>query len=363
MSAPSEYALAERRERMLSKRRQLAARQKKLSPLLGISPLPAAQKSRNAKLDLGFGKQGEQAKSSKQELLTSSAPSRVHNDQTDAAVAHSEETESVEHYIVDRNTDQNPLSRGGSEDEKRLSRSSSSRKSNAWEDTKHDRIRPRNPSSSASERSTAPTRPSVETDIDVTRFGRDSSLTASEVPGVTRHNNVPDQASVNSMRAWATTPVLRGTVLQCRILRTKSKRMSHLKRLGGAGLVRESLLQLQLVLDVRSSKSSPEMRQRGGEVIMCAQKQRGNRTSNFHIAVFDSQSVPLGGVNCFDKHSMRYIGKVRSNFLGTEFRVFDDGSNPDRSVPSPDSRKPSHLCRVRRELAVVLYVLVASLPE
>jgi hypothetical protein len=36
------------------------------------------------------------------------------------------------------------------------------------------------------------------------------------------------------------------------------------------------------------------------------------------------------------KNGSGYLGKVRSNFLGTEFSIFDDGSNPDKAK-TPDS--------------------------
>ena len=36
------------------------------------------------------------------------------------------------------------------------------------------------------------------------------------------------------------------------------------------------------------------------------------------------------------KSSAGYLGKVRSNFLGTEFSIYDNGSNPEKAK-TPES--------------------------
>jgi len=48
------------------------------------------------------------------------------------------------------------------------------------------------------------------------------------------------------------------------------------------------------------------------------------------------------------KKGKGFLGKVRANFMGTQFEVYDDGDNPGK-------KKKSDKGYVRRELAGVLY--------
>jgi len=41
----------------------------------------------------------------------------------------------------------------------------------------------------------------------------------------------------------------------------------------------------------------------------------------------------------FIKDSNGYLGKVRSNFLGTEFSLFDSKENPKKASPNEDTRQ------------------------
>ena len=52
---------------------------------------------------------------------------------------------------------------------------------------------------------------------------------------------------------------------------------------------------------------------------MAAKKRPANATSNYIIST-DSEKM--------EKSTAAYLGKVRSNFLGTEFVIFDTGANP-----------------------------------
>lgn len=49
----------------------------------------------------------------------------------------------------------------------------------------------------------------------------------------------------------------------------------------------------------------------------------------------------------FNKKSQNFLGKVRSNFLGTEFHVFDTGCNPKKCK--------GNIAAVRSELGAVIY--------
>jgi tubby-related protein 1 len=57
----------------------------------------------------------------------------------------------------------------------------------------------------------------------------------------------------------------------------------------------------------------------GDVFLMASRKRPKNKTSNYLITM--------------DQHDMNrsgsaYLGKLRSNFVGTEFQIFDDGVNP-----------------------------------
>ena len=57
----------------------------------------------------------------------------------------------------------------------------------------------------------------------------------------------------------------------------------------------------------------------GDRFLMCSKKRPNNKTSNYLVSM---------GENDLNRTSSNYIGKLRSNFMGTEFQVFDDGFNP-----------------------------------
>ena len=63
---------------------------------------------------------------------------------------------------------------------------------------------------------------------------------------------------------------------------------------------------------------------------MCAQKCVRNKTSNYHISKAE---------NDLSKFSPNYIGKLRGNFLSTEFQLFDNGRRPDDIKSTADVRK------------------------
>jgi len=51
--------------------------------------------------------------------------------------------------------------------------------------------------------------------------------------------------------------------------------------------------------------------------------------------------------NDLNRKSSNYLGKIRSNFLGTEFTVYDDGENPS---------KTKQYDKIRDQLEVITYV-------
>jgi tubby-related protein 1 len=60
----------------------------------------------------------------------------------------------------------------------------------------------------------------------------------------------------------------------------------------------------------------------------------------------------LLGLNDLNKGGSNYLGKLRSNFVGTEFQVFDDGINPKDSEGDEVSGTNS---QIRCELGAVMY--------
>jgi hypothetical protein len=54
--------------------------------------------------------------------------------------------------------------------------------------------------------------------------------------------------------------------------------------------------------------------------LMCSKKRPNNKTSNYLISKKE---------NDLARESPNYLGKLRSNFVGTEFQVFDNGQSPD----------------------------------
>ena len=63
------------------------------------------------------------------------------------------------------------------------------------------------------------------------------------------------------------------------------------------------------------------------QFLLSGKKRAFNKTSNYMI----SMDQDKGG-----KSGSGYLGKVRSNFLGTEFSIYDDGANPEKAK-TPDS--------------------------
>lgn len=75
--------------------------------------------------------------------------------------------------------------------------------------------------------------------------------------------------------------------------------------------------------------------------LLAGRKRKKSTTSNYLIST-DATDLSRGGD--------AYIGKVRSNLLGTQFTVFDNGEPPKRAGPTTDKSS------LREELAAVVYV-------
>lgn len=81
----------------------------------------------------------------------------------------------------------------------------------------------------------------------------------------------------------------------------------------------------------------------GEQFLLAARRRKKQKQSNYKISL-DRDDL--------NRHSANYFGKLKSNFMGTEFNLYDNGINPDKLTK--DQREGS-ASQVRQELATVLY--------
>ncbi|XP_030053766.1 tubby-related protein 3 isoform X2 [Microcaecilia unicolor] len=136
-----------------------------------------------------------------------------------------------------------------------------------------------------------------------------------------KDDNVPTVASldIDDLEEFAFRPAPQGMTLQCRITRDR-KGMDK-------GIFPTYYLQLE-------REDSRRL------FLMAGRKRKKSKTSNYLISV-DPTDLSRGGTS--------FIGKVRSNMLGTRFTVFDNGVNPD-TKPFIQERES-----LRQELVAVCY--------
>ncbi len=122
------------------------------------------------------------------------------------------------------------------------------------------------------------------------------------------------QLDLTDMRKFLTTPLPKsaGTV-QCNITRTKTSLTGH------------PVYSLYLKKD--------------DTFLMCSKKRSKNKTSNYKICMTE---------NDLSRDGDNYLGKLRSNFMGTEFQIFDNGHGP-KDDPEDGEQE------LRNELGAVTY--------
>ncbi len=122
------------------------------------------------------------------------------------------------------------------------------------------------------------------------------------------------QLDLSDMRKFLTTPLPKtaGTV-QCNIRRQKTSITGH------------PIYSVYL---------------KNGDVFLMSSKKRPqNKTSNYKICMTENDLTREGD---------NYLGKLRSNFMGTEFQIFDNGHNGKDEPEFPNQE-------IRRELGAVTY--------
>ena len=85
--------------------------------------------------------------------------------------------------------------------------------------------------------------------------------------------------------------------------------------------------------------------------LLAARKRKKSKTANYVLSL-DAEDI--------NKHSNTYTGKVRANFIGTEFTVFDRGVSPESDeAKQEDPGAPA----LRQELVFCTYVNTHPLPS
>lgn len=99
-----------------------------------------------------------------------------------------------------------------------------------------------------------------------------------------------------------------------------------------------------IVRDRNESKMYPKYSlylDEGGKFLISSRKRKKSKSSNYLISLDDDD---------LNRESSSYFGKVRSNFLGTEFILFDHGSKPSKNIKEDEDK-----IKERTELGGVVY--------
>lgn len=123
------------------------------------------------------------------------------------------------------------------------------------------------------------------------------------------------ELDLSDMTRFLMRPLPRGAgIVQCHIVRNKS---------GTNKLYPIYSLYLKVLFSL--SHLALFFEKDNDRFLMCSKKRPNNKTSNYLISKKE---------NDLARDSPNYLGKLRSNFVGTEFQVFDNGSNPDDEEPT-----------------------------
>jgi len=124
--------------------------------------------------------------------------------------------------------------------------------------------------------------------------------------------------NLRDLRSFILEPVKKGNIVECYIIRKKEGIMNKFPR-----------YELRLDDSMKANNT----------FLMTGKRTMGSKSSNYHIS---RDRMHL------DASSASYLGKVRSNFVGTEFVIYDNGVNPEKESISGARG-------ARRELGAVMY--------
>ncbi|XP_056373820.1 tubby-related protein 3 [Hyla sarda] len=128
-----------------------------------------------------------------------------------------------------------------------------------------------------------------------------------------------DGVDVGELKEFAVRPAPRGVTIRCRISRDKK------------GMDRGLYPTYYMHLERDDSRKV---------FLLAGRKRKKSKTSNYLISTDPTDMSREGG---------SFIGKLRSNLMGTKFTVYDSGQNPGKARGLADG------CAVRQELAAVCY--------
>ncbi|XP_069798670.1 tubby-related protein 1-like [Narcine bancroftii] len=122
---------------------------------------------------------------------------------------------------------------------------------------------------------------------------------------------------IDDLEKFVLQPAPQGTTIKCRVTRDKK------------GMDRGLYPTYYMHLDTDENKKV---------FLLAGRKRKKSKTSNYLISI-DPTDLSRGGEN--------FIGKLRSNLMGTKFTVFNNGVNPDRGRADRSN--------IRQELCAVTY--------
>ncbi|XP_044304077.1 tubby protein-like [Varanus komodoensis] len=132
-------------------------------------------------------------------------------------------------------------------------------------------------------------------------------------------SSIPLSLKVDDVEAFVLKPAPQGIVVQCRITRDRK------------GMDKGIFPFYYLHLETENGKK---------RFLMSGRKRKKSKTSNYLISL-DPIDLSRDGDS--------FVGKVRSNVLGTKFTVFDNGINPDKKPFVPET------AQLRQELVAICY--------
>ncbi|XP_042329374.1 tubby-related protein 2 isoform X2 [Sceloporus undulatus] len=132
-------------------------------------------------------------------------------------------------------------------------------------------------------------------------------------------SSTPLSVKVDDVEEFILKPAPQGHIIQCRITRDRK------------GMDKGIFPFYYLHLEMENGKK---------RFLMSGRKRKKSKTSNYLISL-DPIDLSRDGDN--------FIGKIRSNVLGTKFTVFDNGINPDKKPFVPET------AQLRQELVAICY--------
>ncbi|TYZ66384.1 hypothetical protein PybrP1_004116 [[Pythium] brassicae (nom. inval.)] len=206
--------------------------------------------------------------------------------------------------------------RDDGDDGDRRSRSGASKTANARERSRS-RSRSRSPSRSRSRSASPGVSSDDERDDNAATSHDPTSAAAAKPRGAVVKKPKLDMAD---MKAFVLRPIPKAyDVLECYIERNKS---------GANKMFPEYCLYMK----------------EGDRFLLTAKKRPKNRTSNYLVSMQRGDLSRRGSDN--------YVGKLRANFLGTEFAIYDNGVNPKDADTQTITSNPAG---IRQELGISMY--------